>query len=215
MIPTVAKKVLLGSESVSRETMSASTTVLLRFVTIWALISAIFGSSNDDSSSAKTGTIDCGVYLAPSSIPNAGLGMFNGNRSLKYGDLVTDEDILVPIVERKFHRPEWLANEKFLWNEYYWLSTHFGEATQGEVEMEMASPGIGAAANSYLSLVNIEDSGDVRIDRAGVSSESPGQGAFTIYHGRSFFVTDEMEPGQEIFVEYVVYQMETIWYLFG
>jgi hypothetical protein len=65
----------------------------------------------------------------------------------------------------------------------------------------MASPGVGAAANSYMSMINVEDD-PIKISRAGLPPDSPGQGAFTIYHGRSFYATTPMEPGQEIFVSY-------------
>jgi hypothetical protein len=47
--------------------------------------------------------MDCGIYLAPSSIPFAGVGMYVGNRSFAVDDIVTDEDIVVPIVERDWH----------------------------------------------------------------------------------------------------------------
>lgn len=47
--------------------------------------------------------IDCGVYLAPSSIPFSGLGMYVGNRSYEENDIVTDEDIVIPIFEREWH----------------------------------------------------------------------------------------------------------------
>ena len=68
-------------------------------------------------------------------------------------------------------------------------------------DWDMASPGVGSAANSYLSMVNIEDD-HVVLGRASVPQKSPGQGAFTIYHGRSFYATHPIEPGQELFVGY-------------
>ena len=64
----------------------------------------------------------------------------------------------------------------------------------------MASPGVGAAANCYLSMVNVEND-DIQVSRAGLPRESPGQGAFTIYHGRSFYAVEDIEPGQELFAK--------------
>ena len=157
---------------------------------------------NNDNNNHKI--IRCGIYLAPSSIPGAGIGMYVGNRSIAPQEIVTHGDIVIPIVERPWHIEERLSEESFLWNEYIWNSDTFpftgeeiGDNLMGY--MDMASPGVGAAANSYLSMVNIEEQ-KVRVSRAGVHPESPGHGAFTIYHGRSFFAKDEMEPGQEIFV---------------
>ena len=53
-------------------------------------------------------------------------------------------------------------------------------------EITVASPGVGAAANSYLSLVNVEDSW-IKIGRETVA-ESPGNGAYSPYYSREFFV---------------------------
>jgi hypothetical protein len=163
-------------------------------------------SSNNNNDNGGNNIIECGVYLAPSSIPGAGLGMYVGNRFIDEGGIVTDEDILIPIVEREWHMEEHLKKGSFLWTEYYWNSAHFNGVAADEIgeehqdDMIMISPGVGSAANSYLSMVNIDEN-EVRINRAGVPPESPGQGAFTIFHGRSFYATVEMEPGQEIFVE--------------
>jgi hypothetical protein len=61
--------------------------------------------------------IECGVYLAPSSIPGSGLGMYAGNRTFQENDIVTDEDIVIPIFEREWHSN---VKGKFLWDEYIW-----------------------------------------------------------------------------------------------
>jgi hypothetical protein len=132
--------------------------------------------------------------------------MYVGNRFVDKGGIVTDEDILVPVVEREWHIEKHVKKKSFLWSEYYWNSEYFDGVAADEIgeelqkDMIMVSPGVGSAANSYLSMVNIGEH-KVRVSRAGVFPESPGQGAFTIFHGRSFYATVEMEPGQEIFVE--------------
>jgi hypothetical protein len=59
--------------------------------------------TNENIVNAREKTIDCGVYLAPSSIPFAGLGMYVGNRSFEENDIVTGEDIVIPIFERDWH----------------------------------------------------------------------------------------------------------------
>jgi hypothetical protein len=61
--------------------------------------------------------IECGIYLAPSSIPGSGLGMYVGNRTFDVDDIVTDEDIVIPIFEREWHSN---IKGKFLWDEYIW-----------------------------------------------------------------------------------------------
>lgn len=46
---------------------------------------------------------ECGMYLAESTIPGAGLGMFAGNREYKEEDIVTEGDLMVPIFELDWH----------------------------------------------------------------------------------------------------------------
>jgi hypothetical protein len=94
-----------------------------------------------------------------------------------------------------------LADEKFLFDEYTWNAEVFPgmDAESGsEGEVNAASGGVGSAANSYMALVNVEDNW-IKLGR-GVGPQSPGLGAFTIYHGRSFIATEPLRPGQEIFV---------------
>jgi hypothetical protein len=84
--------------------------------TIFANAAAATQATVDDGSSSS---IECGVYLAPSSIPFAGLGMYAGNRSISRNEMVTYEDILIPIVERSWHIERRLSDERnFLWDEY-------------------------------------------------------------------------------------------------
>eukprot|EP00980_Cylindrotheca_fusiformis_P010647 scaffold2366_cov115-Cylindrotheca_fusiformis.AAC.21 len=46
---------------------------------------------------------ECGIYLAKSTIPGAGLGMFAGNRDYKEDDIITSGDIAVPVFEISWH----------------------------------------------------------------------------------------------------------------
>lgn len=62
-----------------------------------------------------------------------------------------------------------------------------------------ASPGVGAAANSFLSLVNVEDTW-IKVGRP-VKGDSPGIGATSIYYGREFYSLKKIPPGGEIFVK--------------
>ena len=75
-------------------------------------------NNGDDKNHNSVGIIDCGVYLAPSSIPFAGLGMYVGNRSIAANEAVTGDDIIIPIIERPWHIEPRLTDRKFLWSEY-------------------------------------------------------------------------------------------------
>jgi hypothetical protein len=64
----------------------------------------------------------CSVYLAPSTIPGAGLGMFAG-QAFKPRDVVTQGDIVIPLSELDWHNGFEL--NFFLWEEYTWSSSSF------------------------------------------------------------------------------------------
>lgn len=144
----------------------------------------------------------CGVYLAPSTIPGAGLGMFAGE-DYKKGDHVTYGDIIIPILEIGWHN----GHEEFfwLWDEYTWSSTveeNLATEVEEDGSLNAASPGIGAALNCILGQVNIEDT-FATCDNAGLHrSTSPGAGAFTPYHDRGSVAVKNIEEGEELLIDY-------------
>jgi hypothetical protein len=142
---------------------------------------------------------ECGLYLAPSSIPGAGLGMYAGNKSYAKDDQVTYGDIVIPIIELDWNND--MDYGSFVWNEYTWNADVFPGMNEEADDMYLvvvASPGVGAAANSFLPLVNVED--DYMEMSRGVRDHSPGQGAITPYHGRIFRAKVDISAGTEIFV---------------
>jgi hypothetical protein len=99
------------------------------------------------------------------------------------------------------HVPKDIIPGKFLWDEYIWNGDYFDQMHYEIDDVDdviAACPGVASAANSYMSLVNVDDH-YTEIDR-GVPPNSPGLGAITVYHGRSWFADVPLQPGQEIFV---------------
>lgn len=161
--------------------------------------------SNAESSSQERDNSKCGLFLAPSSIPNSGLGMFAGHYGISENATIGDADVIIPFFEMEFHN---LLKEKkqkydaFLWDEYVWASYVFPGAEQETNELEsveFACPGIGSAANSYLALKNAEDQG-VSMG-LGTDPGSPGAGAHSPYHNRSFTASEDIPAGGEVWVE--------------
>ena len=168
-----------------------------RLTILSILLTTILVRADDKYDNSK-----CGIYLAPSSIPHAGLGMYAGHREYKNGQQVTDGDIVIPLFEMDWHNQlkTW-EYDHFLWDEYTWNGEVFpgSEDEQEDVsQLQFASPGIGAAANSYLSLVNIEDAW-IKLG-LGTDVKSPSAGAQTPYYGRSFSAISDIPKGGEIWV---------------
>jgi hypothetical protein len=63
---------------------------------------------------------ECGIYLAPSTIPGAGLGLFAGNRPYAVGDLVSPPDQMIMVYDMDWHNGN--DHYSFLWDEYTWAS---------------------------------------------------------------------------------------------
>jgi hypothetical protein len=78
-------------------------------------------TDNDDNAAVRRSTSaedECGLYLAPSSIPGAGLGVYSGSRSLKRNDWLAEPDIGVPLYDTSFHHGD--DEYDFLWWDYIW-----------------------------------------------------------------------------------------------
>ena len=89
-------------------------------------------SSSEDTSSPK----QCRLYLAPSTIPGAGYGIFAGSEGFNVGDMVSYGDIVVPLTWISdsihsiydYYSEELLTN--FLWDEYSWSAISFYHMNQ-------------------------------------------------------------------------------------
>jgi hypothetical protein len=169
-------------------------------VALSSQFSVAHSNSNDSNNidEANSQYKECGIYLAQSTIPGAGLGMFAGSRHYKKKDLLTAGDLMVPVFEMDWHNGHDYYN--FLWDEYTWSADLF-QGMEDEIalfdEMSVISFGMGAAVNCMLPLVNAADSDNSisdssGFDNAGVSSQSPGIGAFTPYHDRTFVATRDV-----------------------
>jgi hypothetical protein len=85
--------------------------------------SKIYAHPNDDdivlvneasSSSPHKESSKCGIYLAPSTIPGAGMGMFAGDRNYAKGEFLADGDLVIPSYDMNWHVGH--KNYNFLWD---------------------------------------------------------------------------------------------------
>jgi hypothetical protein len=96
--------VLLGSLAAC-----APTTATMMPITLLLLYSSSFTDNNNIVVHAvKPKHIykplkQCGLYLAPSSIPGAGLGMYSGSKPYIVDELVSDSDLMIPAWDFDYH----------------------------------------------------------------------------------------------------------------
>ena len=146
----------------------------------------------------------CGIYLAPSTIPMAGLGVYAGDINFEEDDVVAFGDLAIPVVDYEWNNQGGpYQDDFFLWNEYGWSSSTFpgmDDESHGPDTIMGVSPGVGAMPNFYSSMTNIQDQEETVIGRV-VDANSPGIGANTIYYERVFHAITDIPPGQELFLE--------------
>ena len=172
--------------------------------------SAVVPSEEPD----KNGEDECRVYLAPTTIPNAGMGIFAG-RNFEPGDTILYEDVAVPVDDMPFHTGSRYKGEidaHFIWKDYTWDTTiaegidfdyeGVTNIPEGVLEtVELASFGLGAMPNCKFALVNLHST-VLLGDTAALDRSSPGNGAFTPYHARKGLAAEPIVAGAELFENY-------------
>jgi hypothetical protein len=163
--------------------------------------------SSDGGTCHATPSFSCGLYLAKSSIPNSGLGLFAG-KSHEYGSVLNPPEIVHQLIlkGRSMHaNPDYYDS---LVRSYTWDSFVSGGGFEASY-VESLIPGIGMAANCFTALVNTRSIMGKSIDSAGLYSSNragtaigPGAGAFSTYHGMTYVAETAIEAGGEIFADY-------------
>ena len=155
----------------------------------------------------------CTVYMAKSTIPGAGLGIFSGV-DRQPGEIIGNGDVMIPVPDIWLHLRA-LGDEFENRDDYFhinpladfvWLGTELGMQREssytiiGETEYIWGyAPGLDAAINCHQGLNNVEkgapDFSVVGLHR----SKDPGAGAFTPYYGCSkYWCTGSLVHGGAI-----------------
>ena len=151
-------------------------------------------------STATQSDEECGVWLAPSTIPGAGLGMFAGKNFAKNDVLVPTGDSVIGIIDIGVHNRPQDHPESFLWDEYTWSGKSLRLDREGREDVNVASAGFGAAVNCFLPIINADELNPVLKWDGLQRMRDPGAGASTQFHGRLSVAKRPIAAGEEFFV---------------
>jgi hypothetical protein len=146
------------------------------------------------------GAIQCDLYMAESTIPSSGLGIFSGVEK-KVGDTVGNGDICIPLYHFKTHTNKRDISNPF--SDYVWQGAVMGmkfEAKDGE--SLGFCPGLDCVINCNHALINVGKATPIYDDGGLHRSEDPGAGSFSPYHNGTTIVTRDIPAGGELFKNY-------------
>ena len=175
---------------------------LLLLLLLVAAVPISFAKEEDDGDRDEP---DCGVYMAPSTLGVANLGIYTG-KALQPGDVLPFPEIVVPLMFREWHH-HGDSDDGSLWDRYIWEGPVVDlEPMKDLLDVDSSKPGfipgVGCTINSRLDLKNIDSTSGSFYDTAGVLRSDPGAGAFSPYHSSKTTAVTFIEAGSEIFAEY-------------
>lgn len=143
--------------------------------------------------------VECGVYFAPSNIPNAGFGTYTAVDLMGKGLVLGTSMPVIPIVK---NFPSRWNGDDYAWNgQTYRAEYESASAPEPMHETVVLAVNDGALANSHLGLVNEYLHPSV-FDPLLDGCKDPGAGAISDYVSYSFRSSFSMGMGEELFVHY-------------
>eukprot|EP00816_Leptocylindrus_hargravesii_P013146 CAMPEP_0196809040 /NCGR_PEP_ID=MMETSP1362-20130617/9000_1 /TAXON_ID=163516 /ORGANISM="Leptocylindrus danicus, Strain CCMP1856" /LENGTH=684 /DNA_ID=CAMNT_0042183585 /DNA_START=106 /DNA_END=2157 /DNA_ORIENTATION=+ len=139
---------------------------------------------------------ECGIYLAPSSIENAGFGMYAGRDYA--ANHIVGEGLGISLLDFGGHN-EYTSRSSALLGDYYWACT--SELCDFEAyDVSMMNSNFGAFTNDHPYERNIAEP-SLHFRDSMVDHHSPGRGAFT-YYDVTYVSSKEIQKGSEFFMDY-------------
>jgi hypothetical protein len=132
----------------------------------------------------------CGLYIAKSTIPNAGVGIFTAVAK-KPMDPLGSGDICIPNIDIKYHGNVFDPFKDYMWSGFVMGMTRESHAN----EIDAYCMGLDSAVNCNLALINTHRSIPT-YDNSGLHrARDPGVGAFTPYHNGTTYASRHIPAG--------------------
>ena len=178
--------------------MRLATATTATFCLLQAFTASILVSAESDSPSVDP-MEECVLFLAESSIPDSGWGIYTG-KDLKKDESIQPPDLAiqaVDVVDHMLLRFKLTEEELPKWKmaDYVWhASTTFADNDAKSVDSII--PGLGMVANSHPGLKNLINLGPQRIQGEG------NNGAYTQYQQQLFQARYDLPAGHELFADH-------------
>ena len=147
---------------------------------------------------AKVRSAKCGVYFAPSNVPNAGFGTYTAVPLVGRGLVI---GTTLPVVPVFTDFPRRWSGMDYVWQGKSYSAEFESAGAATPLRTDVLAVNDGALANSHQGLVNEHLEKAIFfpvLDRC----KDPGAGAFTDYVGYSFQSSFALGAGEELFVDY-------------
>jgi hypothetical protein len=142
----------------------------------------------------------CTIFLAPSTIEGAGLGVFT-SESISRGAKIGVPDVIVPIVDLRLHHPNiyWMLHD-YVWDGRDTMGMH----REGDDEhLDAYAPGIDCLVNCHLGLLNVERTFPIYDTTLPHRHKYPSAGSMTAYWNNcSSYAKVDVPAGAELFKHY-------------
>jgi hypothetical protein len=152
--------------------------------------------------------LECDLYIAESTIPNAGLGIFSAVEK-RVGDMLGNGDVCFPLLELDWHNGAILEDKEYFnpFEDYVWDGVTMGMGNECEEQVTALWPGLDCAVNCNIPLENVERAFPMHPSHGSSlnqphRSKDPGAGALTTYRAGTTTVKRDIPAGGELFKFY-------------
>jgi hypothetical protein len=153
--------------------------------------------------------LECDLYIAESTIPHAGLGIFTAIEK-RAGDNVGNGDVCFPLMELDWHNGFIVERKEYFspFDDYVWEGFIMGMGNECEGEVTAVWPGLDCAINCNIPLENVQRAfpthvshtlGDFNFPHR---AQHPAAGSMTTYRSGETTVTLGIPAGGELFKFY-------------
>lgn len=173
---------------------------LLLSITNHATSSQESSATNNNTLSDLSNANECTLYMAPSSIPGAGLGLFTtrnvakGERILPYSGTDAPHIVVCDANHFDIKKSDWLHYA------YFWSGVGYSEFECDKPSESVVT--FGAITNFHTYLANVKGTNYGYDDEAADRFRDPSAGAFSYHEGHSFKSDRIIKAGDEIFTDY-------------